>query len=261
MSEVGDSMRRMMMLPVIVLASAMLLCGCQSKNKERQEYRQSAIEQIEAGDYSGAVAAFDKALAVKKGIIGEFELDVLKYRAEAEYKAGDFTAAAHTYDILIEADGEQAAYLDMRCIANMAAGNLNQALADYEKARTLEDGAVSNPQVLLALAQALEDSGEHDRAMEFYRQAMDAGLVDAGLYNKMGLCSLEEGNYQEALSYFDQGIKTGEEGERARLIYNQAVTYEKMEEFSKALELFETYNQAYGPDPEVEREIAFLKTR
>ena len=52
-----------------------------------------------------------KALDEADGIVGPFELDVLKYRAEAEYLTEDYRAAAHTYDILADVDGEKREYL------------------------------------------------------------------------------------------------------------------------------------------------------
>ena len=46
-----------------------------------------------------------------------------------------------------------------------------------------------------------------------------------------------------------------------QLKFNEAVCYEYLGEFSKALELFRAYAATYGSDERVAHEIAFLETR
>ena len=91
-------------------AAALLLTGCGDSEKAR-EARMAGIEQMNQENYEDAIASFDKALDEADGIVGPFELDVLKYRAEAEYLTEDYRAAAHTYDILADVDGEKREYL------------------------------------------------------------------------------------------------------------------------------------------------------
>ena len=45
------------------------------------------------------------------------------------------------------------------------------------------------------------------------------------------------------------------------LKFNEAVCYEYLGDFSKALELFRAYAAEYGTDEQVAHEIAFLETR
>lgn len=94
-----------------------------------------------------------------------------------------------------------------------------------------------------------------------YEAALSYGANAALIYNRMAVKAIEEARYEEALVAIDQGIAAADPLVMADLTYNQAVTYEKMGDFSKALVLFEAYNQSYGPDSRIEAEIAFLKTR
>lgn len=94
-----------------------------------------------------------------------------------------------------------------------------------------------------------------------YEAALSYGSNAALIYNRMALQAIEKAQYEEALTAIDKGIAAADPLVMADLTYNQAVTYEKMGDFAKALELFEAYNQNYGPEPKIEDEIAFLKTR
>ena len=88
----------------LFLAAAVLslgiLSGCGAESKEAKEARMTGIEQLNAGNYQDAIDSFGKALDESDGIVNSFELDVLKYRGEAEYKLADYKAAAQTYGIL-----------------------------------------------------------------------------------------------------------------------------------------------------------------
>lgn len=244
----------------ILILTGVLLSGCQDSS-EKYTFRETGIEQLDAGNYNEAIQSFDQALEHSDGLVGTFELDVLKYRAEAEYRVGDYEAAAHTYGILMQVDEERPEYLNMRCMLLIQSGQIDQAMEDYQKSYEQNPGNAVTEEALLSLGDALTENDRFDEAMELYQQAADDGLQSSELYNRMGLCELEAENYDQALQYFDQGIQVGEEAVLPKLYFNQAAAYEQKLEFAKALELFEQYAATYGSTPEVEKEIAFLKTR
>ncbi|MDD6074790.1 MAG: tetratricopeptide repeat protein [Clostridium sp.] len=189
-------------------AAALLLSGCGEPKKAR-EARLQGIEQMNQEQLEEAVVSFDTALKEADGVVDEFELDILKYRGEAEYRLGDYEAAVHTYEILAEVDGKKTEYL--RC-----------------------------------------------------RNRAEVQLV-----NEKGLAFLEEGNGEDAVSAFEEGLALAEEsGDEALmqeakqlLSYNIGAAYEKQGEFAKALEIFQEYASAYGMTEKLEKEIAFLNGR
>ena len=99
-----------------------ILSGCGAESKEAKEARMTGIEQLNAGNYQDAIDSFGKALDESDGIVNSFELDVLKYRGEAEYKLADYKAAAQTYGILAEVDGGKAEYLYYKAASEAADG-------------------------------------------------------------------------------------------------------------------------------------------
>ena len=110
-----------------VLALCAGLTGCQP-SKAAKEAREAGIASLDAGDYNAAIQSFEEALEERKGSVGEFEYDILKYRGEAEYRVGDYEAAAHTYDVLIQVDGGRAEYYNLYAMALARSGDWNSAL-------------------------------------------------------------------------------------------------------------------------------------
>ena len=266
---------------------------------------------MNAGSYGEAIQSFDSALEKSDGLVGTFEVDVLKYRAEAEYKAEDYAAAAHTYEILSQVDEARPEYVDRQNMLYIKAGELDKAMEAYQAAygpdagKNEADGkgggdsadnkdgkngkkdadkengtdggdanngtgsagggdtaaASGQVTVLLSLGQALAEAERFDDARTLYQQAIDDGIRSDELYNRMGLCEMEAGDLDMALSYFDAGMQLPDEGARQKILYNRAAVYEQKQDFATALELLETYAATYGSTPEVDREIIFLKSR
>lgn len=254
-------MKRITVIAAACCMSAMLVTGCQS-SKEKYTDRETGIQQLNAGNYGDAIKSFDQALEHSNGLVGNFELDVLKYRAEAEYKAEDYKAAAHTYEVLVQVDQPLPEYLKMENILYIKAGELDKALEAYQTAYHSEAaGTDGQESTLLILGQALTDAGRFDDARTLYAQAIADGLSSDELYNRMGLCEMEAGSLDQAMDYFKKGEQLPDTGARQKILFNQAVVYEQKQEFAKARGLLETYVSTYGSTPQVEKELAFLKTR
>ncbi len=72
---------------------------------------------------------------------------------------------------------------------------------------------------------------------------------------------MEQGNYEEALGFSGQGQALSDDKARKELMFNEAVCYEYLGQYEKALSLFRAYIETYGSDERAEHEIAFLVTR
>lgn len=250
----------------IFLASALLLSACQGK--QQAEMRRLGIEQMKNKDYNGAVGSFEKTLELSQGKAGKLELDVLKYRAEAEYQLEDYTAAAHTYDVLLQVDGDRMEYYMCRCLAQAKSGEFDAALNDYqtaaEKIRSAGDSEAE--QMLMSILETLgalmtEQSEYQEQALKLYQPALDAGHASGTLYNRMGMLYMDAGDYDGAINMFEQGLNGADDQAKSDLLFNQAVAYEYKSEYQQALQLFERYVSEYGSDEAVQKEINFLRTR
>lgn len=253
------AVRRIIIL--CLFAALMVTGGCSDREKERQELRLQGIEQLDAGNYEAAIEAFEGALSLSSKVVGEFELDILKYRAEAEYKAGDYGAAAYTYGVLMQVDQERNEYRTRICRLQILAGQLDDAVEEYKKLYEAAPKDGETTQILLSLGQALTDQDRADQAIELYQQAVNDGMENGEIYNRMAVCQLEAGDLDLAIQYLEQGVETGDQSVMASLFLNQAAAYERKLDFQKALSILQQYAAAYGADEEIQKEIDFLKSR
>jgi tetratricopeptide (TPR) repeat protein len=72
---------------------------------------------------------------------------------------------------------------------------------------------------------------------------------------------IEAGEYEEALKVFEAGSASAAGLTLQQLKFNEAVCYEYLGRYDKALQLFESYVEEFGSDEKAEHEIAFLVTR
>ncbi len=269
MSSFGSCLKRMgkvrrkwmYVLPAVFWAS-LFLSACGGVTEEMRETRESAIAMMEAGDYEGAVAAFN-GLVEKAGSVTEFELDVLKYRAEAEFLLGDYAAAVHTYRTLIEVDKERPEYYYFASMALARDGQMEAALEFLESGKKLDEKfeVAGFFEATMALAEGYEANGAFEAAKSMYQELIDGGLGSTEIYNRLMVMAMDDEDYEEALRMAAKGLILTDGLAVQELKFNEAVCYEYLGEFAKALELFRAYVAEFGSDERAEHEIAFLETR
>ena len=240
------------------------ISGCGVGNgAKRQELRLQAIEQMDSGDYSGAISVLDEALDLGKGSVGAFEIDILQYRAEAEFRAEDYAAAAHTYDVLLQVDEERPEYIRLRCISSIRSGDVDAALEDFQNlySQTGEEDPEAMGQLAADVGMALESAGRTQEALEIYSQAQADGLANSIIYNRIGLCRMAKEAYIQAEAAFAAGLECPDKTVEADLMFNRAVALEYQGEYQQALAAFEEYTARFGQDDKAQHEIDFLRTR
>lgn len=252
----------------ILLLSLSIISGCGGESKEAKEARLSGIEELNAGNYEEAIESFRKALDESDGIVGTFEKDILKYRAEAEYKLEDYQSAANTYEILADIDGGKAEYLYYKAASEAMSGQLENAKKDLAAADDKVNGKKKNNSEVsgvtlayTALASCARDAGDGELATDCCNQAIERGISGPEIYNQLAMSEMEAGDYDSAMSHYEEALSLADADTALIIQQNIAVLYEKQGEFSKALENFEEC-QASGADTEdVKKEIRFLKSR
>ena len=68
-------------------------------------------------------------------------------------------------------------------------------------------------------------------------------------------------DYEESLDYLTRGLALDGGSYRREMLYMQALCYERLDRFAEALASFESYVALYGSSDELEKEMAFLRTR
>ncbi len=256
---------------VIFLALSLMLSACGKRARQERELRDFAISLMNDGAYGAAVAKFDEALSMNDGRVGETEIDILKYRAQAEMLMGDYEAAEYTYTLLEREDAKRTQYTNLRIICMARAGkDLGRAVELYEKAEKDDPHGTGHMEALYVLGEALSGSeleSQRAKGKEFYRAALEDEKRRSGeLYDRLGMMLFEEGDIDGALEQFKAGCEltasdekySDEKAERS-MMFNTAVCMEYQSKWEEALELFTEYEKTYGSSQESSHEIAFLK--
>lgn len=205
----------------LFLAAAVLslgiLSGCGAESKEAKEARMTGIEQLNAGNYQDAIDSFGKALDESDGIVNSFELDVLKYRGEAEYKLADYKAAAQTYGILGGGRRRKSGIpliikWHRRQQPDRAEDAEKVLQAAEEKAKNSKKSSAEAPGVSLAftaLASAARDAGDSELAAQYCNQAIERGVSGPEIYNQLAISEMEAGDYESAMSHYEEAAFAG----------------------------------------------------
>lgn len=184
-----------------------------AEGNDKYQLRLDGIEKMDQGDYTGAILDFEAAILASKGRVGDFETDVLKYRAEAEYLLEDYAAAAHTYQILTQLDGESAEYRYREALSLARAGDAQGSLSAYEQGVLLEEKeeslSIGRSDVLAVVGKALTDAGLSQEADRIYQEAIQDGSAGPAVFNRMGMGFMETEQYEQALECFEQAIAAG----------------------------------------------------
>lgn len=179
--------------------------------KHRQEYADQGLSYLESQDYAQAITAFDDAIALTHGRIGTFESQMMLYRAEAQYRSGDYQSALATYEALYAKDESNETYKTGLALCLLETG-------DYDRAKSL---GVILGQVYSRIAKDQINAGNYDDALNTIETGFsEAGADDVGreelTYNQ-AIAWEYKGDYKKALEIlesYDQ--KYTAEGNAAR---------------------------------------------
>ncbi len=251
-----------------IIPLCILICTSCSQRATEKELISEAVEYMEQGLYVEAIGQLNQALKLRKsGKIDASKLDILAYRAEAEFKMEDYVAAENTYLLISDLDEDNAEYIDM-AVASICRGSkdLDEAKELYEVTRAARKDSNAHKFARDELVKLIRaQGGDMDEALSYYREYMeDETKADAYIWYKIGALYMEYEEYETALQYFDKAIATAREGEaevKKALKFNRAVALEYMGNYSEAIEEFESYMEMYGVDDKATHEIDFLKTR
>ena len=217
------------LLTVGMLAWGLTGCG---PSGEAKELRLAGIEALEQGDCDAALEKLTSALESGKGAGKDFRIDTMQYIAEAQYRSGDFKAAAGTLGDLVSLDGDRAEFWYLKAAAEAKNSDYEQALTDLNTAGKKDKKLpkLTTPgaeDAILLTAKALAEGGEADTAKE---------LLDR----------FEEKAAKETARDFRT---------------TRGFVYEKQGEWAKAAETLEGVLRDYGEDEAIRREYNFALSR
>ncbi len=195
---------------------AFLLTGCGHVTEEMKAGKENGIALMENGDYEGAVAELDSLIDQTKHV-SSFEIDVLKYRGEAEFMLGDYGAAAYTYDTLVKVDKPRAEYYYLGAVISQIPA-MRKALKTVwspEQRRT-KNIAAGYAEAMEALGAAYMTAGDETKADEIYQTLVEEGFSSTEVYNRWMMAAMKKGDYEEALQHGKRDLHSPMTGRRRR---------------------------------------------
>ncbi|NBH73611.1 hypothetical protein D3Z51_16690 [Clostridiaceae bacterium] len=181
------------LLVLCLVGGAVFAVARHKREKQKQEFLEAGIGLLEEGKFEEAIAQLDDALQWSKEEVGEFETTVLLYRADAEFRLPDYSAAQDTYEILLKADPENADYKKGAALCLVEKGDYDAALA-----YGVMDGYIYN---LKAVEQIRAE--EYDAALELIEKGKAAGDSQQDLAFNEAVAWENKGDFAKALELFE----------------------------------------------------------
>ena len=201
--------------------------------------------------------------------MGRFEEAMEDFDRAIELESKDYDMLLEIYKVLEnEGYGEAGrTYLEnaleegKKSMSQTQKGMMYYFMGEYEEARQiLEKEKNGGKQAVTYLGMTYEKLGDYNYACSLYNNYL-LSQKDAALYNQLGLCKMQMGDYEAALTAFEEGMLVENCPCIQNLKFNQIVAYEYLGQFDKAKVLMESYLLTYPDDEEAKREYDFLKTR
>lgn len=218
--------------------------------KEKEAYYLRGCVKLYSGDFEAAVSDFDSAIALDSDDYNRL-IQIYEVLTDNGYKD-----VGREYLQKAIADNEKS-------MDNYDLGRIYYYMEDYENAREylLKVKISSDYEAALYLGRTYEALGDYNYASSIYN---DYTLIDqskAEIFNQLGLCRMQMGEYELALSSFQEAMNIEDNDIMQSLKFNEIVAYEYLEDFKTAAALMSDYLKSYPDDKDAQREYKFLKTR
>ncbi len=220
------------------------------KPEEKEAYYLRGCVKLYSGDYENAKTDFDAAIALDGDDYNRL-INIYNVLTDNGYKE-----VGREYLQQAVADNEKS-------MDNYDLGRIYYYLEDYEQAKDylLKIKTTSDYEAALYLGRTYEALGDYNYAASIYDDYTIADQTKAEIYNQLGLCRIQMGEYELALSSFQEAMNIEGNELMQNLKFNEIVAYEYMKDFKTAAALMSNYLKSYPDDEEAIREYRFLKTR
>ena len=243
-----------------------------------------AAAYAKSGRYQEAEDTYDAILALRSN-----EEDAYFLRGNMRLSLSDFEGAKEDFDQVISMDSKNydrlieiyevldnfgykeagQAYLQAalnsgdKSMDTYVMGRIYYYLEEYQKAYLALEEAKDKGGVesYLYLGRAYEATGDYNYASNVYSSYLSKYDGNAEIYNQLGLCELNRGDYQKALEAFQAGLQLEGNLVQQSLAFNEIVAYEYLGNYEQAYELLTNYMKSYLDDEQARRELDFLSTR
>ncbi len=268
----GKKIMHTVRISAVVIAAALLLGGCGKKpenknllagmelveqydfqgaldsfdtallNDEDLElvYRGRGIAYMGLGNYAEAETAFLESIKSAQGRASELVYDTNYYLASAYMKQGKYADAETVYSAIIGLKKKEKDAYYMRACAVLRQNRYDDAVADFEKAFSLDSGDLDLVTDAYVEMQAAGFGEQGKSYIQDFMQKREKELKDG----EKGIMYYYLEDYESARKYLDPFVN----GNDASLSMILGQTYEKLGNMNYAAVVYQTYLGANEPD-------------
>ncbi len=232
-------------------------------------------EALKVYDAILALKPDDRQARVLRGTVlismGNYEKAGEDFRLAIDLSPGDYDLIIQIYETMDRFGYREAgkSYLQEamqkggNSLSDYDRGRLYYYLEEYDSARVYLDRARAEDsyRVMVLLGMTYEKLGDMNYARNVYQSYLSTDQSHPEVYNQLGLCQMNMGEYEAALQSFERGLEIENNEIAQSLKFNEIVALENLGEFRRAQVLIESYLAEYPGDEAAKREAIFLKTR
>ena len=244
-----------------------------------------AAAQFLSGDRDGALITytnlieFDKDNASNYFLRGSVYLDcgekkkgLKDYRRAVGIKRDDYELYLEIYNNLLAygLDGNAAEFLNMALEIEgdspeyyMYRGRIYMLLTQYEVARITLQKAVDrgSDEAKVYLAQVYDLQGDKETAKKLIDEYVAVPDLSAQALVEVGNLLIAQGEYDQALAIFRQGIEMNDADAMRGLLKGEVAALEFTGDFASAKAKAKEYMESFPADAQMQREMVFLNSR
>lgn len=227
----------------------------------KSEYRDLGIIDYANGNYVHAVVNFQASLKEKTFFTEPLDRDTRLYLADSYFLLNQYQEAIEQYDILLETEEEQIAYLNLQ--KQMAQGLIDFQNGDFEAALPAFQAAIDagHTECTLYAGVCAVELGKEAESVAYLTTYLSYNPDSAYACTQLADYYLRQGLYDTCYQYLQQGLQSTDRSCDEELLYVEIVYYEYKHEFNRAYELTKAYMETFPVTEKIQKEYDFLYTR
>ena len=113
----------------------------------------------------------------------------------------------------------------------------------------------------LASLKRFKDDVKEVKAQSYIKEYLDSGVATSYELYDLGSSELDDGDYEEALTFFNAGLALEKVPNKQNLMKSAIAAYEYSGDFDSAKTMLKDYLEEYPSDEDAQKESTFLETR
>lgn len=229
--------------------------------QEKNQYREQGILDYNNGNFTAAAANLQLSLDKTALFSQPLDRDTRLYLADTYFQMEEYEAAIRQYDILLETEEEQVAYLNLQ--KQMAQAFIDFRNQNYEAALPAFQAAIEEGHIECTLYAGIcaAEMGNKDELVAYLTTYLSYNPDSAYACVTLADYYLQQGLYDTCNQYIQQGLSSSDRSCDEQLLYVEIIYYEYRGDYNQAYQQVCSYMENYPVTEQVQKEYDFLSTR